>query len=33
MKAYDIKPRFVLDGQAAGELKYRLKQDPQAGLK
>ncbi len=33
MKADDIKPRFVLDGQAAGELKYRLKQDPQAGLK
>ena len=33
MKADHIKPRFVLDGQAAGELKYRLKQDPQAGLK
>ena len=33
MKADDIKQRFVLDSQGAADLKYRLKQDPQGGLK
>ena len=34
MKAEDINPnRFVLDTQAAGELRAKIAQDPQAGLK
>ena len=33
MKADDIKQRFVLDSQGTADLKYRLKQDPQGGLK
>ena len=33
MKADDTKPRFVLDTKSTAELKYRIKQNPQAGLK